>query len=183
MEDDRIRARWRPRIRTRLCGGGEGHVYEGGVRVPFTISGPGIQAGAVSQVPVCGVDLLPTITDFAGKQLKHANLDGGSLKSLLLGESEIVNRQNDFLVFHQAVTRHAESAIRSGDYKLVKMWAEDTIELFDLSKDLGELQDLSQKMPEKAEELRKKLEIYLDAVNATTEKMGTKAEIYKLWKD
>ncbi|MFC1761289.1 sulfatase [Planctomycetota bacterium] len=161
---------------------GKGNMYEGGVRVPFTISGPGIKPGVVSHVPVSGVDLLPTITDFAGRQLHHNNLDGGSLKSLLHGESEQVQRNNDFLVFHQAVTRKPQSAIRKGNYKLVKTWEEDKIELFDLSKDLSEAQDLSGSLPEITESLHQELQTYLDEVNATTKKMGSKAEIYKLWR-
>jgi len=160
---------------------GKGNMYEGGIRVPFTVSGPGIQAGSISHVPVSGVDLLPTITDLAGQQLQHDNLDGGSLKSLLNGQSETVKRNNDFLIFHHAVIRKPQSAILQGDYKLVKTWKENKLELFDLSKDLGETQDLSNKLPEKTEELHKQMVAYLDKVNAATENMGSKAEIYKLW--
>lgn len=161
---------------------GKGSMYEGGIRVPFTISGPGIKAGAVSHVPVSGVDLLPTITDLAGKQFEDANLDGGSLRALLYGQSEEVPRKNDFLIFHQAVTRKPQSAIREGKYKLVKTWKDNEVELYNLSKDLGEERDLSDKLPEKTKKLHRMLVAYLDEVNATTENMGSKAEIYKLWK-
>ncbi|QDT11441.1 sulfatase [Planctomycetes bacterium K23_9] len=162
--------------------GNKGNMYEGGIRVPFIVSGPGIQAGSISHVPVSGVDLLPTITDLAGQQLQHDQLDGGSLKSLLNGQSEIVKRNNDFLIFHQAVTRKPQSAILQGDYKLVKTWNENKLELFDLSTDLEEAQNLSDKMPEKTEELHNQMVTYLDEVNAATENMGSKAEIYRLWK-
>lgn len=161
--------------------GNKGNMYEGGIRVPFIVSGPDIQAGSISHVPVSGVDLLPTITDLAGKQLEHNNLDGGSLKSLLNEQSETVQRNNDFLVFHQAIIRKPQSAILKGDFKLVKTWQENKLELFDLSKDLGETQDLSDKMPEKTEELNKLMVTYLDKVNASTEYMGSKNQIYKLW--
>ncbi|MDF7808674.1 sulfatase [Pontiellaceae bacterium B12219] len=160
---------------------GKHSLYEGGIRVPFTISGPGIQPGTVSRIPVSGVDLLPTITDLAGKKLHHDQLDGGSLKPLLLGESKEVKRNDDFFVFHTAVTREPVSALRMGDYKLVKTWDENKIELFDLSNDLGEKKDLSEKLPEKTEQLHQLLVDYLDGVNATTEKMGSKKKIYKLW--
>lgn len=161
---------------------GKHSLYEGGIRVPFTISGPGIEAGSVSHVPVSGVDLLPTMTDLAGKKLEHTNLDGGSLKALLKGKSQTVKRKNDFFVFHKAVTRKPLSAIRQGDYKLVKTWDENKIELFDLSKDLSETKDLSQTFPEKTEELHKLLVTYLEKANATTKYMGSKNEIYSLWK-
>jgi len=160
---------------------GKHSMYEGGIRVPFTISGPGIKAGAVSHVPVSGIDLLPTMTDLAGRTLEHENLDGGSLRPLLMGRSEEVQRSKDFLIFHKAVTREPHSAIRKGSYKLVKAWDEDRVELFDLSKDLGESRDLSSKMPEKTDELHRQLVSYLDEVNATTKFMGSKAKIYSLW--
>lgn len=160
---------------------GKHSMYEGGIRVPFTISGPGIKSGAVSHVPVSGIDLLPTMTDLAGRQLVHENLDGGSLKPLLMGNSREVKRSKDFMVFHKAVTREPHSAIRKGNYKLVKAWGEDKVELFDLSVDLEESRDLSKKMPEKADELHRQLVSYLDEVNATTQFMGSKAKIYSLW--
>lgn len=138
--------------------------------------------GSISHVPVSGVDLLPTITDLAGKQLQHENLDGGSLKSLLHGQSETVKRNNDLLIFHQAIIRKAQTALLKGDYKPVKSWKDEKLELFDLSKDLGEAQDLSYKFPKKTEESHKLMVAYLDKVNASTEKMGSKPEIYKLWK-
>ena len=161
---------------------GKHSLYEGGIRVPFTISGPGIKPGTVSTVPVTGVDLLPTITDLAGKELHHDHLDGGSLKLLLRGKSKVVKRSEDFLLFHTAVTREPLSAIRQGDYKLVKTWDENKVELFDLSKDLEEKKDLSNKLPEKTEELHQLLIDYLDRVHATTKNMGSKKEIYRLWK-
>lgn len=71
---------------------GKHSMYEGGIRVPFTISGPGIKAGAVSHVPVSGIDLLPTMTDLAGRTLEHENLDSCSLRPLLMGRSEEVQR-------------------------------------------------------------------------------------------
>lgn len=160
---------------------GKHSMYEGGIRVPFTISGPGIKAGTISHVPISGIDLLPTVTDLAGMKLEHENLDGGSLKPLLLGHSTDVKRREDFMVFHKAVTREPHSAIRKGNYKLVKGWDDGKIELFDLSKDLGETRDLSRKMPEKADELHRQLVTYLDEVNATTKFMGSKAKIYSLW--
>ncbi|MGJ8656583.1 MAG: sulfatase [Akkermansiaceae bacterium] len=160
---------------------GKGKLYEGGIRVPFIVSGPGIKSNVISHVPVSGVDLLPTISDIAGRKLQHGRLDGGSLKLLFTGKSESVERNNDFLVFHQAVIRKPQTALRKGDYKLVKTWEKNTIELFDLSKDLAEAKDLSKKMPEKTAELHKLMVSYLDEVNAATEHMGSKTKIYKLW--
>ena len=149
---------------------GKHSFYEGGIRVPFIALGPAIEPGSVSDVPVSGVDLLPTFADLAGYPHKlPSNIDGGSLKSVFAnGETGKVVRPNPFLVFHQAVDRSAASAIRQGDYKLVKTWKSDKLELFDLSKDISEANDLSRRMSSKTQELHRKLTDYLAEVGAET---------------
>ena len=149
---------------------GKHSLYEGGIRVPFIALGPGIESGSVSDVPVSGVDLLPTFADLAGYPHKlPSNIDGGSLGSVFAnGETDKVVRPNPFLVFHQAVDRSAASAIRLGDYKLVKTWKSDNLELFDLSKDISEAKDLSKQMPAKTRELHRMLTNYLREVGAET---------------
>src|SRR5207302_9341506 len=57
---------------------GKGHLYEGGIRIPWIVRWPGkVAAGAVSDVPVIGADLYPTILAMAGVQ-KHSGrpIDG-----------------------------------------------------------------------------------------------------------
>jgi len=149
---------------------GKHSFYEGGVRVPFFALGPGVKAGSVCRVPVTGLDFLPTFADLAGYAKKlPANIDGGSMRPLLENEGQgIVKRQNQFLVFHQAANRKAISAIRKGDYKLVKTWKKNRIELFDLSRDLSEASDLSTKHPDKAKELELLLDGFLSDVGAAT---------------
>src|SRR5690606_30999738 len=64
--------------------GGKWTLYEGGVRVPFIAKGPGIQAGAQSDVPVAGWDLLPTFNELAGNTKDPGGtIDGASLASVL----------------------------------------------------------------------------------------------------
>lgn len=50
--------------------GAKGTLYEGGIRVPFIVTGPGVKSGSVSRVPVTGLDLFPTFADFAGYREK-----------------------------------------------------------------------------------------------------------------
>ena len=134
---------------------GKHSFYEGGIRVPFIVSGPGVQPGSVCRVPVTGLDLLPTFADLAGypRELPH-NIDGGSLRHVLHrgGEGQVQRRQ-PFLIFHQAVDRKLISAIRLGNYKLVKTWRKNKLERFDLSRDLGEVDDLSTRRSKKTQEL------------------------------
>jgi len=163
---------------------GKHEYYEGGIRVPFLVLGPDVKPNSVSRVPVTGLDLLPTFVDLAGHQGDlPENIDGGSLVGLLrsggVGE---VRRRRDALIFHQGAKRVPISAIRKGDYKLVKHWlAEDEktkgvkyrgdklIELYDLSRDLSESEDLSLEMPERTKALHSELMNFLEDVGAETE--------------
>ena len=76
-------------------------------------------------------------------------------------------RPHDFLVFHYPMGGWpTQSAIMKGNYKLIKTWAYDSVELFNLQEDIGETEDLSDVLPEKAEELHRDLMGYLDCVDA-----------------
>jgi len=57
-------------------------------------------------------------------------------------------------------------AIRSGDYKLIEYFENNTVQLFNLKTDIGEEQDLSESEPEKASELRDMLHQWRADVNA-----------------
>ena len=154
-------------------------IYEGGLRVPFAIIGPGITSGGVTHVPVSGVDILPTIADLAG----HAGslgdgLDGGSFKDVALGKATSVKRPHDFLVFEsegKELPRHTanpkrsdyKAALRIGDYKLIKFYGgagDGQKELYNLADDLGENQNLVAKMSDRASQMEKQLDRYLTEV-------------------
>lgn len=149
---------------------GKHSFYEGGIRVPFIVLGPRVKAGSVSTVPVTGLDIFPSLADLA--RYPHPlpkNIDGGSLRPILHnGGTGSVKRARPFLVFHQAVDRTPISAIRLGDYKLVKTWRKDRLELFDLSRDLSEANDLSTRMKDKTRELDGLLTGFLQEVGAET---------------
>lgn len=157
---------------------GKHSFYEGGIRVPFIAIGPGVDEGVVCDLPVIGVDLLPTFAELAG--YPHPlpdNIDGGSLWQLLHNDGKgAVQRPNPFFVFHQAADRDPISAIRQGDYKLVKTWQENRLELFDLSRDLSEVDDLSERMMEKTQELHTLLTSFLENVRADIPSAGGKGK-------
>jgi hypothetical protein len=72
------------------------------------------------------------------------------------------------------VDRNAQSALSWDNFKLVKTWKTGKLELFDLSNDLSEANDLSASRPEKTKELDQTLTAFLTQVKATTvqTKMG-----------
>lgn len=160
---------------------GKGSVYEGGIRVPFIIKGPGVKAGSLSTVPITGLDIFPTVAALAGNQRAlPKTLDGGDLSGVIFhGGRGTVTRLKPFLFFHQAVARSAESALIWGDYKLVKTWASSRLELFDLSNDIEESKDLSSTLPGKVQTLHQMMNDFLNEVDAETRKTGTKSEVYE----
>jgi arylsulfatase A-like enzyme len=146
---------------------GKWTLYEGGIRVPFIVKGPGVPAGSTCRESVGGWDILPTLATLAGYrgQLPD-NLDGGSFAGLLQSEGiGEVRRTNDFLVFHRYSDGYPHSALIQGDYKLIRFWKTGNLELYHLPTDLGETNDLNAAQPGKAEELDKKLHAYLQEVN------------------
>ena len=80
-----------------------------------------------------------------------------------------VKRPADAIIHHRYAS-YLHSAIRVGDYKLMKFWNDNVnrkagIELYNLSKDLGEINDLSETMPAKAIELETRLMDYIEQVD------------------
>ena len=157
----------------RPLNGAKHTLYEGGIRVPFLVTGPRVEPNSVSHVPVTGYDLLPTLYDLAGgREPLPAEIDGGSFRGVLenQGSGQVI-RGFEGLVFHRPTHRAVpSSAIRMGDFKLLVKYTGQRQtagrELYDLSKDLGERNDLNAEMPEKAAELEQRLVGYLKAVGA-----------------
>lgn len=146
--------------------GGKWTLYEGGIRVPFMVIGPGIKGGSQNNVPVTGWDILPTLSDLAGnKKPLPENLDGTSFKPLFTASTESkFTRKNDELVFHYFGKPH--SSIRIGDYKLIKFWNLKKLELYNLKEDLGEMNDLSASDPQRAKAMEASMMAYLERVRA-----------------
>lgn len=158
------------RSRARPLTGGKGSVWEGGIRVPLIIRGPGVGQNMFCHVPVVGYDLFPTFCDLAGVVAPlPEGIEGGSLSPLFEEGEGSVNRAREGLVFHfpHYQSRNGpQSAIRLGDFKLVETYETGKISLFDLSRDIGEKKDLSSQLPEKAADLHARLTSYLLAVGA-----------------
>ena len=153
---------------------GKGTLWEGGMRVPFIVSGPGIAPGTISGARVVSLDLFPTFGELAGvAETLPDDLEGGSLVPLLLGGGNgEVRRTRDELVFHFAQPSgqpesRPSSSIYLENYKLLKFYDTGNLQLFDIAQDLGEQRDLAGRMPERVEELHLRLTSYLDAVDAT----------------
>ena len=152
--------------------GGKGTLWEGGIRVPMIVRGPGVKAGTMCRVPVTGCDLLPTLCELAGAGGSlPPGLDGGGIAPLLKNEGRgEVKRPREEIVWHfphyQKPGLGPHSAILLGRHKLIKLHETDQVRLFDLSRDIGERRDLAGEMPDKAAEMHRRLSKYLRDVNA-----------------
>ncbi|HQR92413.1 MAG: hypothetical protein B7X72_02065 [Sphingobacteriia bacterium 39-39-8] len=147
--------------------GGKWTLYEGGIRVPFMIRGPGIKAGIQTDEPAIGWDILPTINELVGNKNKpNANIDGGSLVPLIKNQGQgKVERLSKDLYFHRYNNGYPHSAIISENYKLIKFWKTKKIELFNIKDDLGEVKEISKLEPELSNQLEAKLLKYMESVN------------------
>lgn len=139
----------------------KGHLYEGGIRVPWAIRWPGkIKPGSRSEVPIISTDVFPTLLEVAGLKPKAGvPEDGESLIPLLTGKAKL---KREALYFHYPnyafhKKNRLGAAIRKGPHKLIHFFDDDTVELYDLENDLGEKNDLSKSKSELAGELKKEL--------------------------
>lgn len=146
---------------------GKWTLYEGGIRVPFMVKGPGIAEGKISHESVGGWDILPTISELAGNtQALPENLDGGSFADIIKSAGKgKVNRNNDYLIFHRFSDKYPHSAIVRGNYKAIRFWKTGKLELYNLAADFRELTDLYETEKRKAVELGLQLNAYLEQVN------------------
>ena len=148
---------------------GKATLFEGGIRVPLVIAGPGVKAGTQCDVPVVQWDFMPTFHDLSGNTHPlPRDLDGGSLRAVLEnGNSASVERPVEGMVFHYpCYFAPPLSVIRIGDYKYMKHLLTGETQLFNLSKDYSEKYNLVGEMPEKASELDKVLSDYLLSIDA-----------------
>ena len=152
--------------------GGKGSLWEGGVRVPLIVRGPGIRPNSWCHTSVVGYDLFPTLCEWAGLSATSLpnGLEGGSLVGLLAnGGQGDVKRLRDGIVFHfphYQASDGPHSAILLGNLKLLKFYEDDHVALFDLSNDIGERNDLSARLTMEASDLHRKLEEGLKSIDA-----------------
>lgn len=154
--------------------GGKGMPYEGGVRVPFIMKYPGkLSAGTVVSTPVIGVDFYPTLVSLAGGT-PAAGLDGENIFDFL-DDSTVVHR--DLFWHFPAYLQGYKglgldfratpySTIRSGDWKLIYYYEDQSMELFNIKEDRMEKNNLVGSEPAKARELYGKLDTWLKNTHA-----------------
>ncbi|MAB89014.1 MAG: sulfatase [Planctomycetes bacterium] len=148
---------------------GKGWVYEGGIREPMIIAWPGrTRAGSTCETPVISTDFYPTLLDMAGLPARpRQHVDGVSLVRLLGGDEGLAERDLYWHYPHYGNQGGAPcGAVRAGDHKLIEWYETGGVELYDLAKDEGERIDLAQRLPERALELKGRLQRWRRRVGA-----------------
>ena len=143
-------------------------LYEGGIRVPMIAVWDGkIMGGTKTDHISAFWDIFPTVAEIAEISTPK-NIDGISFLPTLLGKEQ---KQHDYLYweFHELGGR---KALRKGDWKLVnynvKNPEKTTVELYNLSADIGEENNVAEKNPEIVDEL-------MNLLNSAR----TESEVYK----
>ena len=156
---------WNGTVNTPLKGA-KGTLYEGGIRVPAFLYAPGLYEGAKTyDYPVISSDFYPSFMAWAGlKQREEDVLDGQSLLPLLEGHTlaqkalfwyyPIYLPGGKYSQGHCAFRTTPACALRLGDYKLIRFYGEEHDELYKLTNDIGEQDDLREKEVQKYQELQ-----------------------------
>lgn len=146
---------------------GKGTAWEGGQREPCIIYYPNkIKAGTTIKTPMMGIDILPTIAEITGSALPEKTIDGKSVWDIWTGKSSESAQEAYFYYYrvnelhgvryknwklyfpHKYRTMNGQPNGKDGlpgSYKYVDI---ENIELYDLSKDIGETKNVALENPE-----------------------------------
>jgi arylsulfatase A-like enzyme len=137
-------------------------LYEGGIRVPLLVRWPGrVQAGSVSDHPSAFWDYMPTFAELAGVAAP-AGGDGISMVPVLTGGEQ---PRHDFLYWEFHEGKGSKQAVRMGQWKGVRLSPDAELELYDLSSDIGEENDVAADNPE----IVSQIEAYLETARTESE--------------
>jgi arylsulfatase A-like enzyme len=144
--------------------GRKADLYEGGIRVPLIVRWPGrVAAGNVSDAPVIGYDLLPSLAAIAGVPVPSDRpIDGADFSPLLRGGS-FVRRQPLYWEFDDDQGFHF--ALRDAAWKLLADRGLGKVRLYDLARDRFEMNDVAAANAERVASLLTKLR----AIHASVE--------------
>ena len=132
-------------------------MYEGGIRVPMIVRWPGkIKAGTVSEHVCYFADVMPTLAELAGaSRYVPTGVDGLSFVPTLTGRA--IQKKHPFLYWEwhlynwgkrKNVPSGLMQAVRMGDWKAVRHQSNVPFELYDLSKDVAEKNNLAAERPD-----------------------------------
>lgn len=130
-------------------------LFEGGARVPFFVHWPGVtKPNTTNNSLVQSTDLLPTFVEMAGGDVsKYKDLDGMSLASTIKNNDKLERGES---IFGYRAYEDLYVSVRNGDWKLLA-YRSGKLELYNISNDIKEQNDVSKENPEKVNELKSEL--------------------------
>jgi uncharacterized sulfatase len=175
---------------TRPFRGSKCNLYEGGIRVPMIARWPGVVSEqSTTSVPVMQTDLMPTLLEIAGSEgVADGQLDGLSILPVFK-DPETPKLDERIMYWHfpyyhpegsryeqarveigvedQYISRSSpQSAIQRGDMKLIYFYEDERAELYDLSEDIAEQNNLAAERPDVLNSMKKELFFQLANVGA-----------------
>jgi arylsulfatase A-like enzyme len=141
-------------------------LYEGGIRVPMLVRWPGrVAAGSVTDHISAFWDVLPTCTEL-GSVETPADTDGISFVPTLLQKGQQSEHPYLYWEFHE---QGGKQAVRAGKWKAVRLNVnkklDGPVELYDLSSDLGEKENIADEHPL----IVKKMEVIMGEARTTND--------------
>lgn len=128
-------------------------LYEGGIRVPLIAWWPGkIPEGSVNNSIVAFQDLMPTAAEIL--EVQSPRTDGISMLPKLLGKEM---KNIDRSLYWEFGERGGKQAILKGNMKLIRLFKNKTLELYDIEKDPEEKDNIIGKHPELAKKFFKEM--------------------------
>ena len=134
------------------------HMYEGGIRVPGILRWPGrIRPGSISEEPVNGTDIMPSLCEMAGVEVPaDRSIDGTSFLPILQGR-KLKRKVPLYWRYDRALSKPFTVAMRQGDFKILADNEMTKFELYDLRKDIAEKHNLAESEPQCLEAMKKTL--------------------------
>ncbi|VGO13836.1 Arylsulfatase [Pontiella desulfatans] len=161
---------------------GKQDIHEGGVRIPFIVRGPNVPKDSVCETPVSLIDLYPTFVDLAGTSTDNPKLYGCNIRPLLEGRETVARfadgTPRESIYFYYPIELSSGCAMRKGPWKIYRNLGPGNnkspmVELFRLYNDdgtmadVGEKENLAEKMPELANRLLAELDGFLGDANVS----------------
>lgn len=140
--------------------GSKGWIYEGGIRVPLIVAGPGVARGISDDLSI-STDVWPTLLGAAGLKVE----EGAEGRDLRVQQQPARNLYWHFPHYHASAWRPG-GAIRSGDWKLIEDFETGSVELFNLARDPGEYDNRASAEPAIARRLLRDLREWREQVGA-----------------
>lgn len=133
-------------------------LFEGGARVPFIVSWPGVTTGGTQNDSVVQTtDIFPTLVEIAGGDPgSHEDLDGVSLLSTIKDNSTLDRGEP---IYGYRAYEDLYISVREGNWKLLG-YRSGKLELYNVVKDRGEQSNLVEKRPNRVKRMLKKLKAF-----------------------